>query len=276
MTVPVGWPLDIVLERGEQVHEIVGGDRAPSASTPVPQTSASGDATERLQTVIAQAAASPPPPPAAPANGTRRWEFREGQDGIGETLRAHVFLAAREPGLTTGFIITTTRRTYYLTCQSVKTSPLRVLRWTYARHAPDTPKAPEPPGLLPDPTRPARYHVGYLVESHGRVPDWMPRHVVDDGKKLYIVYPEVTLFGTVPVVRMVGPNGPQLVNARQYLNVVLVDQLPAKAELRVGIGEHAETVTITRGTLRTIACPGDDACPVWPTAAAALARRPQP
>jgi len=85
--------------------------------------------------------------------------------------------------------------------------------------------------------------------------------------------PEVALFETVPVVRLMGPNGPQLVNARQYLNVVILDQLVGRAELRVGLGEHAETVTITRGTLRTISCPGDEACPVWPKAATELARR---
>ncbi len=96
---------------------------------------------------------------------------------------------------------------------------------------------------------------------------------MDDGKKLYLVYPEVTLFGTVPLVRIVGPNGPQLVNARQYLNVTILDQLPPRLELRVGGGIHAETVTITRGALRTIDCPGDEACPVWPAAAATLARR---
>src|SRR5215472_536914 len=45
--VPVGWPLDIVLERGEQVHNIVGGDRAPGASTPAPHVPARGDPTER-------------------------------------------------------------------------------------------------------------------------------------------------------------------------------------------------------------------------------------
>jgi len=191
-------------------------------------------------------------------------------------VRSHIFVAASEPGLTTGLIITTTRRTYYLTCQSVKSSPIRVLRWHYPASQAERPHAPESPGLLPDPAHPTRYHVGYQVESPGRVPDWMPRHVVDDGKKLYIVYPEVTLFGTVPLLRMVGPNGPQLLNARQYLNVVIVDQLPAKAELRVGIGERAETVTITRGALRTIDCPGDTACPVWPAAAQQLARRPQP
>jgi type IV secretory pathway VirB9-like protein len=96
---------------------------------------------------------------------------------------------------------------------------------------------------------------------------------VDDGKKVYILYPEVALFDTVPLLRLIGPNGPQLVNARQFLNVVIVDQLVARAELRVGIGEHAETVTITRGALRTITCPGDAACPVWPQAAQTLARR---
>ena len=86
-------------------------------------------------------------------------------------------------------------------------------------------------------------------------------------------YPEVTLFETVPMLRLISPNGPQLVNARQYLNVVIVDQLVARGELRVGIGEHAETVTITRGQLKTIACPGDPSCPVWPQAAQVLARK---
>jgi type IV secretion system protein VirB9 len=236
---------------------------------------ASGDQTARVQTVIAQAAAAPPPAP-EPSAGSRRWEVKEGIDGAGETVRAHIFVAASAPGLTTGLIVTTTRRTYYLTCQSVKTSPIRVLRWHYPRSVPEPSQALEPPGLFPDPASPARYHVGYQVESQGRPPDWMPRHVVDDGKKCYIVYPEVTLFGAVPVVRKVGPNGPQLVNARQYLNVVILDELVAHAELRVGLGSTAEQVTITRGALRIIDCPGDAACPVWPQAAGPLARRTQP
>jgi len=99
----------------------------------------------------------------------------------------------------------------------------------------------------------------------------VPRQVVDDGKKTYILFPEVTLFETVPMLRLIGPNGPQLVNVRQYLNVLILDQLLPRGELRVGIGEHAETVTITRGQLQTIACPGDPRCPGWPAAAQVLA-----
>ena len=106
-------------------------------------------------------------------------------------------------------------------------------------------------------------------------PAWTPRQVVDDGKKLYLLYPEVTLFTTVPLVRLIGVNGPQLVNARQYLNVVILDQLAPTLELRVGVGEAAEVVTITRGKgLRTITCPDDgEDCPQWPSAARQLARR---
>jgi len=147
------------------------------------------------------------------------------------------------------------------------------VRWRYPVDT-ATVKPVKEPGLLPDPAQPKHYHVGY--ELVGTTPSWQPRQVVDDGQKTYILYPEVTLFETVPLVRLVGPNGPQLVNARQYLNVVIVDQLVPRAELRVGLGEHAEVVTITRGAMRTIACPGDEACPVWPQAAPQLAQRSPP
>jgi type IV secretory pathway VirB9-like protein len=238
LTVPVGVPLDIVLERGEQVRNIVGGDRGP-----------------------------------AEANQTPRWEVKEGADGQGDTLRPHLFLTASAPRLTTGLVVTTTKRTYYLPGKSVPKSPLRVVRWQYAQDATEKPLKATEPGLLPDPAQPMQYHVGYELSASHPPPHWLPRQVVDDGKKTFILYPEVALFETVPMLRLIGPNGPQLLNARQYLNVVIVDQLLPRGELRVGLGEHAETVTITRGALRTIACPGDAACPVWPAAAATLARR---
>jgi type IV secretion system protein VirB9 len=158
----------------------------------------------------------------------------------------------------------------------VQKSPVRVLRWQYPQDGPGArpvEMVQETPGLLPHPEQPMRYHVGYEVTASQPAPPWIPRHVVDDGKKLYIVYPEVTLFESVPLLRIIGPNGPQVVNSRQFLNVVIVDQLVARAELRVGIGERAQIVTITRGTLRTITCPGDEACPVWPRAAIALTGR---
>ena len=238
LTVGMAAPLDVVLGQGEQVRNIVGGERTPTET-----------------------------------NQTARWEVKEGADGLQETLRQHLFFSPIAPGLRTGFIVTTTHRTYYLTCKSVTTSPVRVVRWRYPLEG-AKPKAPPEPGLLPDPAQPKHYHVGY--ELVGSKPSWQPRQVVDDGQKTYIIYPEVTLFESVPMLRLVGPHGPQLVNARQFLNVVIVDQLVPRAELRVGRGEHAEVVTITRGAMRTIACPGDEACPVWPQAAQKLAQRSPP
>jgi type IV secretory pathway VirB9-like protein len=127
--------------------------------------------------------------------------------------------------------------------------------------------------LLPHPDTPRQYHVGYSVATSQPAPQWVPRFIVDDGTKFYLVYPEITLFKSVPLVRKIGAQGPQLVNSRQFLNTVILDELPARVELRVGTGTYAETVTITQGQLRTISCPGDPDCPVWPAAAQQLAGR---
>ena len=138
VTVPVGWPLDMVLERGEQVRNIVGGDRAPAQKGQTP-----------------------------------RWEVKEGAEGTGDALRSHVFVTVTAPGLTTGLMLTTTKRTYYVTCKSVQTTPTRVVRWTYAPPLPETPLRAKEPGLLPDPGTPMRYHVGYqLTSSTPAAPAW--------------------------------------------------------------------------------------------------------
>src|ERR1043165_4725570 len=70
LTVPIGWPLDVILERGEQVRNLVGGDRKPQAE-----------------------------------GQTIPWEAKEGTEGQGESLRSHVFVTASTPGLTLGLIV---------------------------------------------------------------------------------------------------------------------------------------------------------------------------
>jgi type IV secretion system protein VirB9 len=244
--VSTGAPLDVLLERGEEVRDFIGANNTPVEVEQAPEAAAT--------------AKSP-------------WDIKKGSEGLGDTLRWHLFVTVTKPGLSLGLVITTTKRTYYLTCKSVAKSAVRVARWRY----PVDPVAQAPvktPGLLPDPNEPRRYHVGYdLTSPHKQPPDFLPRHVVDDGKKMYIVFPEITLFETAPLVRMIGPNGPALVNARQYLNVLIIDQLAPRLELRVGLGEQADVVQIARGGLRTIHCPDAPECPVWPRAALELERR---
>ena len=68
-----------------------------------------------------------------------------------------------------------------------------------------------------------------------------------------------------PMARMIGANGPELINATLVDHVLVLDHLvPHALELRIGSGEQAEVVRITRGTPTTLQCPGDASCPTWP------------
>jgi type IV secretion system protein TrbG len=244
VTVALDAPLDVILEAGEKIQTVLDSDPKPIIQGP-------------------PASENGTPKPEVKA----RWEYREAIDGVGESARPHLLIRALEAEATAGVTLTTTRRVYYLTCKSVKTAAVRGVRWTYGH---DPTAAPEDtrPRLLPHPDEPRLYHVGYQVHTSTPAPTWRPRQIFDDGKKFYLIYPELVLFGTVPLVRLIGPNGPQVVNSHQFLNVVMVDlgDVP-RMELRVGTGDNAELVTITRGVLRTIACPNDTECPRWPVAA---------
>jgi type IV secretion system protein TrbG len=236
VNVPLGAPMDIVLQPGERIHNLIGGDRTPAPD---------GQET------------SPP------------WEVREGLSGAGVHARPHVFVTAAKPGLRTGLAITTTKRTYYLELRSVGRSPVRSVRWTYPDEMRQMAQAPEP-RLLPDPTSPQRYHVPYTIEASDPRPPWTVRQVVDDGAKTYFIFPPTVTSIDAPLIRLIGPNGPEVVNARQVGSVMVLDRIIHRAELRLGTGPRAEVVTVQRETPRTIECPGDPDCPVWPET---LARR---
>src|SRR5262245_6320574 len=150
--VAVGFSLDLLMEPGEEIRNYAGGD---------PELVAEGQV-------------------------ATRWELKLGMSGKDATALQHLFVRATQPGLKMGLVITTTKRTYYLTCDSVKTSPIRVVRWKYASEPPPPPE-PSEPGLLPGPQEPHQYHVGYELVASKLAPSWTPRQVVDDGKKTYIV-----------------------------------------------------------------------------------------
>jgi len=232
ITVPLGAPMDIVLQPGEQIHNLVGGDRSPTAE---------GES------------AAPP------------WEVKEGLSGSATMSRPHVFITVTKAGLRTGVSITTTKRTYYLDCRSVAQTPVRSVRWTYPDDESVFAKALEP-SLLPDPIQPQRYHVPYTIETSTPRPAWsMGLHAVDDGSKTYVIFPPTVTTMDAPLIRLIGPNGPELVNARQVGSVIVLDRIMNRAELRLGTGPRAEVVTIQREAPITITCPGEPQCPVWPS-----------
>jgi type IV secretion system protein TrbG len=224
--VAVGVPADIMLQAGELINHQTHGDRAPL--TP-------GD--------------EQPP-----------WDIKVGASGLPES--PHLFITVTKPGLSTGLTITTNKRVYLIALRSVAKSRTRLVRWTYP--AEPVVRAPAKPRQLPDPTVSQSYHVGYGVESSEPRPVWLPRHVLDDGRKTYVLFPMNLSVMPAPMVRLVGPNGYELVNSRMVGSVMVLDHLVNVAELRLGTGKTAEAVRIVRQQPRTIACPGDPACPVWP------------
>jgi type IV secretion system protein VirB9 len=190
------------------------------------------------------------------------WQIKEGDSEAGAQAKHHIFISANKPGQTMGLVVTTNRRTMYLTMRSVTKTNTRAVRWSYAEQ-PSVVSKPKV-ALLPDTSTPQRYHVGYLIEPGQPRPVWTPRQTLDNGRQTFVVFPPTVLAGQAPMVRAIGPHGPALINARLVGAVLVLDQIPDRLELRLGIGPTAELVTITRQVPVTINCPGADQCPSWP------------
>ena len=118
------------------------------------------------------------------------------------------------------------------------------------------------------------------MTSPGQTPDWAPVQILSDlptvpSAKMYLRFPPVVLHQRMPLLRGMTEQGkPYLLNARQYGEWVVVDALAPRLELRRGAGDDAQRVVLTRDQVRTITCPGDVACPVWPAAASPRTGRP--
>jgi type IV secretion system protein VirB9 len=194
------------------------------------------------------------------------WEFKQSYAGEGKTGRPLILITAPKAGLKNSLTVTTTKRIYCLDLKSVTKASARFIRWTY-RDEPEK-VAKVPPRLWPDPSQQQKYHVGYAISASEPKPVWTVRHVVDDGSKTYLIFPPTVTSVDAPLIRLVGTTGPEMVNARQAGNVVILDRLFNRAELRLGSHKTAEVVTIQRQLPRTISCPGDPDCPVWPDALA--------
>lgn len=254
--VPVGMPVDIIFQAGETIRNIIDGDRGTVTQQPQKKLSPVEQARQATTEELQQGSTPAP-----------QWEWKEGWDGRDEHERPHIFVTVPRVGLTVGLTVTTTRRTYYITCRSVRSSTIRGVFW---RYQPEQKPQDTQESLLP--LQGTQFHVGYIMEAYN-TPPWTPKAIVDDGKKTYIIYPEHALFQSVPLVRLIGPNGPEVVNAGQFLNVVIIDRLISHMELRAGAGQTAEVIHVRRGNLKTITCPGDEECPSWPKAAWSLQER---
>ena len=175
------------------------------------------------------------------AGDTVRWIVGDTESGSGDTRRVHIMVKPTRPSIETNLVVNTDRRTYLIELRSREKPYMPAVAWAYPEDRPARAQVVPPTPVLPEPPQ-RRYR--YTIE--GDNPPWRPVGAYDDGRKVYVEFPQGIVQGEMPPLFVIGPDGKtELVNYRAYGNVLIVDRLFAAAELRLG-GEHQQKVRIVR------------------------------
>ncbi|MEY9459662.1 P-type conjugative transfer protein TrbG [Bradyrhizobium ottawaense] len=175
------------------------------------------------------------------AGDTVRWVVGDTESGSGDTRRVHILVKPIRASIETNLVVNTDRRTYLIELRSRERPYMPSVAWYYPETVRERSRSVALKPVIPEP---AQRISRYTIE--GDSPPWRPLAAYDDGRKVYIEFPQGIVQGEMPPLFVIGPDGKtQLVNYRAYGNVLIVDRLFAAAELRLG-GEHQQRVRIVR------------------------------
>ncbi|WP_050401246.1 MULTISPECIES: P-type conjugative transfer protein TrbG [Bradyrhizobium] len=175
------------------------------------------------------------------AGDTVRWVVGDTESGSGDTRRVHILVKPTRASIETNLVVNTDRRTYLIELRSRERPYMPSVAWYYPEAVRERSRSAALKPVLPGP---AQRISRYAIE--GDSPPWRPLAVYDDGRKVYVEFPQGIVQGEMPPLFVIGPDGKtELVNYRAYGNVLIVDRLFAAAELRLG-GEHQQKVRIVR------------------------------
>ncbi|WP_426441201.1 P-type conjugative transfer protein TrbG [Bradyrhizobium genosp. P] len=175
------------------------------------------------------------------AGDTVRWVVGDTESGSGDTRRIHILVKPTRASIETNLVVNTDRRTYLIELRSRDRPYMPSVAWYYPETAREKSRSASLRPVLPDPSQRV---FRYAIE--GDSPPWRPLAAYDDGRKVYVEFPQGIVQGEMPPLFVIGPDGKtELVNYRAYGNVLIVDRLFAAAELRLG-GEHQQKVRIVR------------------------------
>ncbi|WP_183237011.1 P-type conjugative transfer protein TrbG [Bradyrhizobium sp. CIR18] len=175
------------------------------------------------------------------AGDTVRWVVGDTESGNGDTRRVHILVKPTRASIETNLVVNTDRRTYLIELRSRERPYMPSVAWYYPEAARERSRSVALKPVLPDP---AQRISRYAIE--GDSPPWRPLGAYDDGRKVYVEFPQGIVQGEMPPLFVIGPDGKtELVNYRAYGSVLIVDRLFAAAELRLG-GEHQQKVRIVR------------------------------
>lgn len=173
---------------------------------------------------------------AVAAGDTVRWILGDTTSGSGPTRQVHILLKPSAAGLSTNLVITTDRRTYRLAAEATARTAMAAVSWTYpagelvaltGRDIPVESESAARAGEVPS------FNFDYVVK--GDRPSWGPVRVFDDGRQVFIEFPQGLERDQAPPLFARGPDGSlELVNYRMRGRYYVVDRLFAKAELRLG------------------------------------------
>ncbi|WP_027531670.1 P-type conjugative transfer protein TrbG [Bradyrhizobium sp. WSM3983] len=175
------------------------------------------------------------------AGDTVRWVVGDTESGNGDTRRVHILVKPTRASIETNLVVNTDRRTYLIELRSRERPYMPSVAWYYPETVREKLRSVSLRPVVPDPSRRV---FRYAIE--GDSPPWRPLTAYDDGRKVYVEFPQGIVQGEMPPLFVIGPDGKtELVNYRAYGNVLIVDRLFAAAELRLG-GEHQQKVRIVR------------------------------
>ena len=181
------------------------------------------------------------------AGDTARWLIGDTLSGSGASARVHILVKPVRPDIMTNLVINTDRRTYHIELRANPAVYMASVSWTYPEDALIALKRAEEATAAAAPAAAgidlAALDFGYRIE--GAKVSWRPLRAFDDGTRVYIEFPEGAARGELPPLFLVDEKGEAaLVNYRVAGRYMIVDQLFAAAELRLGDRKRQTSVRI--------------------------------
>ena len=171
------------------------------------------------------------------AGDTVRWVVGDTVSGASPEEQVHVLVKPFAADLSTNLVILTDRRAYHLALTSSEDPAMSAIAWTYPHDEllAITTENERAAAQVPVETGLDLEALQFRYRIEGDTPPWRPHNAFDDGRKVYIEFPERIDQGEMPPLFVLGPEGKaELVNYRVRRNYYIVDRLFAAAELRLG------------------------------------------
>jgi len=173
------------------------------------------------------------------AGDTVRWVVGDTTSGSAGGERVHILVKPIAPNLSTNLVIATDRRAYHLEMRSFNETYMAAISWTYpqeqlTRRRKENDRVLQRAAHVIDAdVDPGDLKFRYKIE--GDNPHWRPVRAFDNGKQVFIQFPESIAQGEAPPLFVLSRKGkPELVNYRMRGNYYIVDRLFTAAELRLG------------------------------------------